>query len=144
MRHAPVFVQARELSFAFEPPVYQRDIYVRADFDLGLDWREVDGDHDLFEDGSVRLIHTPGHTPGHQSLLVRLRGQTVFLLADAAYLLPKMRARLLPGLLWSPDAMIATWDRVEQLEREHDALLMTTHELDFERSVRLAPGQWYE
>ena len=68
----------------------------------------------------------------------------MILLADAAYLLAKMRARLLPGILWSPDAMIASWDRVEELEREHDALLMTTHDLDYEERVKLAPGEWYE
>jgi N-acyl homoserine lactone hydrolase len=30
------------------------------------------GDHDLFGDGSVTLISTPGHSPGHQNLLVKL------------------------------------------------------------------------
>jgi glyoxylase-like metal-dependent hydrolase (beta-lactamase superfamily II) len=30
------------------------------------------GDHDVFGDGSVTILSTPGHTPGHQSLLVRL------------------------------------------------------------------------
>jgi glyoxylase-like metal-dependent hydrolase (beta-lactamase superfamily II) len=30
----------------------------------------VDGDHDLLGDGSVRLLSTPGHTPGHQSVAV--------------------------------------------------------------------------
>jgi N-acyl homoserine lactone hydrolase len=68
----------------------------------------------------------------------------VILLADAAYLLAKMRARLLPGILWSPDAMIATWDRIEELEREHDATLMTTHDLDYRERVKLAPDAWYE
>ena len=32
----------------------------------------IDGDHDIFGDGSVRLIYAPGHTPGHQALLVNL------------------------------------------------------------------------
>lgn len=144
VRHAPVLVQREELAFAMDPPVYQREIYVRADFDLDLDWQELDGDHDVFGDERVMVISTPGHTRGHQSLLVRLDGQTVFLLADAAYLLGKMRQRLLPGVLWSPDAMIATWDRIEEIERAEDARLMTTHELDFETSVRMAPDAWYE
>src|SRR5271165_2546485 len=33
----------------------------------------IDGDSDVFGDGSVTLVSTPGHTPGHQSLLVHLR-----------------------------------------------------------------------
>jgi N-acyl homoserine lactone hydrolase len=144
LTHAPVLVQRAELEFAFDPPVYQRDIYARADFDCGLKWQPLDGDHDIFGDGVLTVVSTPGHTRGHQSLLVRLRSRNVFLLADAAYLLGKMRDRLLPAVCWSPDAMIATWDRVEALEREHEALLMTTHELDFRESVRLAPDAWYE
>ena len=107
-------------------------------------WQQLDGDHDIFGDGRVVVLSTPGHTRGHQSLMVKLDSQVVILLADAAYLLAKMRARLLPGILWSPDAMIATWDRVEALEREHEALLMTTHDLDYEERVKLAPGAWYE
>jgi len=33
---------------------------------------KLDGDHDVFGDGSVMILTTPGHTPGHQSLLVTL------------------------------------------------------------------------
>ncbi len=98
----------------------------------------------MFGDGRVTIISTPGHTRGHQSLLVRLDGQTIFLLADAAYLLGKMRSRSLPGVIWSPDAMIATWDRIEEIERSENAHLMTTHELDYETQVRMAPDAWYE
>lgn len=144
MRHAPVLVQREELAFAMDPPVYQEGIYLRADYDLALNWQQVEGDHDVFGDGRVMTVSTPGHTRGHQSLLVYLDGQTVFLLADAAYLLAKMRSRNLPGVLWSPDAMIATWDRIEDIERTENALLMTTHELDYETGVRLAPERWYE
>ena len=93
LKRAPVLVQREELAFALDPPVYQRDIYMPADFDIGLNFQLLDGDHDVFGDGRVMVISTPGHTRGHQSLLVRLDGQTIFLLADAAYLLRKIRAQ---------------------------------------------------
>lgn len=144
LTHAPILVQREELAFARNPPVYQRLIYVQADFAMDLKWQELDGDHDVFGDGLVSVISTPGHTRGHQSLLVRLEGGTVFLLADAAYLVAKMRTRSLPGILWSPDAIIASWERIEEIERREHARLITTHELDFETSVKLAPDAWYE
>jgi N-acyl homoserine lactone hydrolase len=144
LTHAPILVQREELAFARHPPVYQRLIYLQRDFDMELNWRELDGDHDVFGDGLVRVISTPGHSRGHQSLLVNLDGGPVFLLADATYLLAKMRARSLPGVLWSPDAMIASWDRIEELERDAGAKLIATHELDYETSVKLAPDAWYE
>ncbi len=144
LTHAPVFVQREELEFASDPPPYQESVYVAADFEGDHDWQQLDGDHDLFGDGRLMILSTPGHTRGHQSLLVKLAGQTVILLADATYLLEKMRARALPAVIWSPDAIIATWERIEELEREHDARLLPTHELDFRDSVRIAPGGWYE
>ena len=144
LTHAPILVHREELEFARNPPVYQQLIYVQADFAMDLNWQELDGDHDVFGDGRVTVIATPGHTRGHQSLLVRLEGQTVFLLADAAYLIAKMRSRSLPGILWSPDAIIASWEGIEEIERREQARLMTTHELDYESSVKLAPDGWYE
>ncbi len=144
LTHAPILVQREELAFARHPPVYQELIYVQDDFGMDLDWRELDGDHDVFGDGRVTVISTPGHTRGHQSLLVRLEHETVFLLADAAYLLDKMRSRSLPGILWSPDAIIASWDRIEEIERSEGARLLTTHALDYTTSVRIAPDAWYE
>jgi N-acyl homoserine lactone hydrolase len=144
VRHAEVLVQRRELAFALDPPVYQRDVYVRADYDLDLRWHELDGDHDVFGDGRLMTVSTPGHTPGHQSLMVALEGQVVILLADATYLLDKMRARRLPAIVWNPDSMVASWERLEQLEREHDARLMPTHDLQFQEHVKLAPDGWYE
>lgn len=47
---------------------------------------KLEGDRDVFGDGSVVIISTPGHTPGHQSLLVRLRKTgAVVLSGDAAH-----------------------------------------------------------
>jgi N-acyl homoserine lactone hydrolase len=141
--HATVYVQAAELPFAHWPAVYQRGLYVRADFDHPLQWRELAGDYDLFDDGRILLVATPGHTPGHQSVLVRLDGGTVILLGDAHYTVEKMRDRLLPSVVWSPDAMVASWNRIEELERRHGAELVSTHDPNFETRVRLAPGAWY-
>ncbi len=50
--------------FNFMPPLYEK---LRANPTVKLN-----GDHDVFGDGSVVILSTPGHTPGHQCLLVRL------------------------------------------------------------------------
>ena len=55
-----------------------------------------------------------------------------------------MRARRPPGVLWDERAMLDTWDRIEQLEREHDAFLIATHDLDYEERIKIAPGERYE
>jgi glyoxylase-like metal-dependent hydrolase (beta-lactamase superfamily II) len=42
---------------------------------------------DLFGDGSVRLVYTPGHSQGHQSVIVRLKDREALLTGDAIYLM---------------------------------------------------------
>lgn len=142
--HANIYIQASELPFAYWPPVYQRGLYVKADFDHPLQWKELAGEYDLFEDGRIVLFPTPGHTPGHQSVLIRLANRNVILMADAHYVAEKMRERLLPSVVWSPDAMVASWHRIEELERRHGAALISTHDPEFATRVRLAPEAWYE
>jgi N-acyl homoserine lactone hydrolase len=54
----------------------------------GFDWTEIPNsmDHDLFGDGSLTLMSTPGHTPGELSLLVRLPDRNMILTGDTAHL----------------------------------------------------------
>ena len=67
LTHAPVLVQREELAFAYYPPVYQRDIYVRGDFDHELEWRQLEGDHDVFGDGRLIAFPAPPGTRGATS-----------------------------------------------------------------------------
>ncbi len=141
---APIVVQERELRFAHWPAVYQRDLYDPDDFDHNLNWVEVNGAYDVFGDGALVTIPTPGHTPGHQALIVTLDSGVHVLAADTNYLQSKMRERRLPGVVWSPDAMVSSWHALEELERTRDAHLIFTHDLDFAERKPLAPDAWYE
>lgn len=67
----PVFVQRREWEAGHDARAVERNFFLPADYaDVGDRVVLVDGDHDLLGDGSVRLLLTPGHTPGHQSVRV--------------------------------------------------------------------------
>jgi glyoxylase-like metal-dependent hydrolase (beta-lactamase superfamily II) len=91
--------------------------------DPALRWRaiDVDGEADLFGDGSVRLLHTPGHTPGHLSLLLRLEsGGQLLLTADAAYAQRTLDERLLSLFLADDEAYMASLDRLIALSRDAD------------------------
>ncbi len=94
---ATFVVDAREWDAATAPRGTLRG-YRTAQFDHGFDWRTVDygaaevesfesfgASLDLFGDGSVRLVATPGHSAGHQSVVLRLRGREALLCGDAAY-----------------------------------------------------------
>ncbi len=98
-RHCPVVVQKPELAFARAPSGFVGGGYMRNHFDLPLGYEPIEGDQDLAP--GVRVITTQGHTPGHQSLLVRLpSGARVVLCADAAYTYDTLRQHLLSDNVW--------------------------------------------
>jgi N-acyl homoserine lactone hydrolase len=83
--------------------------YVRRQFDYAFDYRLLDFEgpatesfagfgrsFDLFGDGSVRCVYTPGHTLGHLSVVVRLRAREVLLTGDAIYLRQNLDEMRLP------------------------------------------------
>jgi len=67
----PVFIQRREWEAGGDAEAVARNFFLPRDYE-GLAGQVVlvDGDHDLLGDGSVELLLTPGHTPGHQSVRV--------------------------------------------------------------------------
>jgi glyoxylase-like metal-dependent hydrolase (beta-lactamase superfamily II) len=67
----PIVVQRREWEGAHERATIARNFFMPLDYAAAEDRVVlVDGDHDLLGDGSVQLLLTPGHTPGHQSVRV--------------------------------------------------------------------------
>ena len=67
----PIVIQRREWEAAHDKAGVAKNFFLPADY-AGIDDRLVlvDGDHDLLGDGSIELLSTPGHTPGHQSVRV--------------------------------------------------------------------------
>ena len=89
----------------------------------------VDGDHDLFGDGAVRLIYTPGHTVGHCSLLVRLpETGPVLLSGDVAHNRDNFRCRRVPSFNADREASAASMEKVEGLLRAEKAMMWVNHD----------------
>jgi N-acyl homoserine lactone hydrolase len=67
----PVVIQRREWAAGHDPVLVKRNFFFPRDYS-GEERRLVlvDGDHDLLGDGSIELLLTPGHTPGHQSVRI--------------------------------------------------------------------------
>jgi len=123
--HAQVLVQRAEMEAATAPG----SRYDRRLWDLALDYRLIDGEHDLFDDGSVRLIPTPGHTPGHQSAIVRTaRDRAFVLVADACYTAEHLERDIIPTVHWDARAMGESMDRLRRLRASGDTELMFGHD----------------
>jgi N-acyl homoserine lactone hydrolase len=90
----------------------------------GLTWRRINSDIDLFDDGSIEVISTPGHTPGSISMLVRRPGLPPLLfVGDLTYDLGLLARRRVPGV-GDRNQLLESYDRVEQLQRENPGLVI--------------------
>ena len=130
-------VQREELEAAHDPAILSGRRYVPSpeDFDHPLDYRPVDGEHDVFGDGTAVLIPTHGHTPGHQSLRVRVKGGAdVVLAADACYTRENMDQDVLSAVVWDTGEMARSMGRLRELRDRQGATVIFGHD----------PGQWEE
>jgi glyoxylase-like metal-dependent hydrolase (beta-lactamase superfamily II) len=138
--NATMVVQRREWDAGMDPDSAARRGFNPRDFDLGHKLKLLDGEHDLFGDGSVVCLPTSGHTPGHQSLRVRLASGDIVLAADSCYFCRTLRERRLPQNVDDRAAMLASLGRLAQLE-EGGARVFFGHDPEFWRSVPQAPAQ---
>jgi N-acyl homoserine lactone hydrolase len=141
---ASVIVHARELEAARAADSPLATGYVRADFERDeLRWQPVEAETDLFDDGTIRLIETPGHSAGHMSLLLDLASTgRVLLTADAADNRDQWEGRAPPRALHSREDAARSIERLRALAAETDALVVLGHDLDDFSRHRHAPDHY--
>ena len=104
---------------------------------------EIDGDHDVFGDGRVRIISTPGHTPGHQSLIVNLANTGPIILSGDLYHFAISRTdRRVPGFNFDKEQTLSSMDRIDALIEETGATLWIEHELALFETLNKAPAYY--
>ncbi|MCR9104188.1 MAG: N-acyl homoserine lactonase family protein [Gammaproteobacteria bacterium] len=100
----------------------------------------IDGDHDVFGDGSVKLIFTPGHTPGHQALLVMLKNTGPILLSgDLYHTRANRRLRRVPTFNHDAEQTLESMARTEQLLSATGATLWIEHDKALADTLKMAP-----
>ncbi len=133
-------LQKREWEAGQDDAVAAANGFARHDYDHGHDPLLVDGEHDLFGDGSVVCLPTFGHTPGHQSLRVALPGGPVILTADACYFRETLEQLALPPVVHDREEMIASLHRLRAW-RDAGARLFFGHDPEQWKGVPQAPAK---
>jgi glyoxylase-like metal-dependent hydrolase (beta-lactamase superfamily II) len=103
----------------------------------------LNGDHDVFGDGTVMVIATPGHTEGHCSVMVRLKNTGPVVLSGDLYHYAEERS-----LNRMPDeektsGTVQSRQKIEELVRRTGAQLWIGHSMEFFRTTRKSPA-WYD
>ena len=131
--NAEYVVQRRELEYAYAAHWFQAPAYIRADFDRDVNWLFLYGEHDdnydLFGDGTIKTLFTPGHSPGHTSLVVTLEESgPMMLTADACYEMDHYNNLTLPGLLHSASDVADSVQKIRRTVDALDATVVTGHD----------------
>jgi N-acyl homoserine lactone hydrolase len=104
----------------------------------------IDGDYDVFGDGSVRFVYAPGHTPGHQALLINLEKTGLVMLSGDLYHFRESRAlRRVPKFNYDAATSLQSIDKVEALLKETGATLWIEHDEALADTLKKAP-EFYE
>jgi glyoxylase-like metal-dependent hydrolase (beta-lactamase superfamily II) len=139
-------IQKKELYQAWWPEKFQRDggVFVVADFDgpaREFNYLELNGDYDLFGDGSVVVLSTPGHTLGHQSVKVKLAsGKTMVMAQDAIWMKENMEGYP-AGLNYSVKDYNNSVNRLKMMRDLENAELYFGHDQD---QYKAGGGKWYK
>jgi len=103
----------------------------------------LDGDTDVFGDGSVTLLSTPGHTPGHQSLLVHLKESGFILLSgDVVHLQENFQKNIVPSLNTSKAESIASMERVRHVIAKYKATFVINHDKSQTEELKILPASY--
>jgi N-acyl homoserine lactone hydrolase len=154
--HASAIVDYPEATFLVSKPEWeaaaeggQRDGYVKRQFDHGFDYRLVDFDSDaansfagfgrafdVFGDGSVRVVFTPGHTTGHMSVVLQTESGEVLVAGDAIFMHRTLDDDHLPHMLADEHLFRRSLREIRLYRKETpDAVIIPGH--DWEAWQRL-------
>jgi len=132
-----VLIQAAEYDWAMAGPN-------KPAFAAAQKFEKLAGDHDVFGDGSVTILSTPGHTPGHQSLLVRLpKIGYIVLSGDAVHFRDNWEHKRVPSMNVNREQTLASLQRIQTVMDERRAQLWINHDKPQSDGLRYAPA-YYE
>jgi glyoxylase-like metal-dependent hydrolase (beta-lactamase superfamily II) len=128
---ARVIVQEAEWKSGQDQRLIDYGVYNPADYDHGHDIQQIVGEHDVFGDGRLVCLPTPGHTRGHQSLRVELDSGPVILTGDCVYLETMLDDMIVPTT-GSERAQALQLDSMRFLadQRQQGCRLFFGHDLD--------------
>ncbi len=136
-------IQKKELYQAWWPEKFQRGgAHVIKDYDDARDFNylELDGDYDLFGDGTVVVLSTPGHTLGNQSVKVKLpQTGTVIISQDAIWMKENLEGHP-AGLNYSVLDYSKSLERLKMIRDLENGQLFMPHD---EGQYKEKGGKWY-
>ncbi|HEV2548745.1 MAG TPA: N-acyl homoserine lactonase family protein [Stellaceae bacterium] len=142
--NATLVVQNDEMKAAWWPDEGYSIYYIPGDFADTKKMKTIrlEGDLDLFGDGSFRVFRSPGHTPGSQFAVVRLpKTGAVILTSDCVYLQESLEKGLIPPIpgTFSPMGMYQGYAKIRLIRDTENAKLFIAHDAELFKATKHAP-----
>ncbi|HDM26820.1 MAG TPA: N-acyl homoserine lactonase family protein [Candidatus Bathyarchaeota archaeon] len=122
-KNAKFYVQAREIRYAYASDRFMQNAYIREFFDKELDYRLLKGKYKITD--GVLILPTPGHSPGHQSVVVSVENTKYVYCGDAATLAECVERRNIPGVIYRADQAL---DSIDRLRAIRNAVYVYSHD----------------
>ncbi len=136
--NAIFYVQRAEYRFAYYPDKIISGSYMRDHFDCGSKYELIEGDTEIIP--GVYVFQSPGHTPGHQSVLIKMKsGKKLLITGDAVYTQQNVDLMLPPGNNWDPNYSIFSLNKIKTIQEQTGAILIPAHDPDFWDNVPRSP-----
>ena len=139
---ATLFIQEPEYDAAFGPTPAKFN-FVPTNYDTlrANPVVKLKGDHDVFGDGSVTILSTPGHTPGHQCLMVKLpRTGNVILSGDMVHFQENWDARRVPLINFNGDQTVQSMNKIASVMQANNAQLWINHDKAQSAKISKSPA----
>ena len=143
-KNSTLIAQDDEFKSAWWPDVGFSVYYIPGDFAETKNMKTIrlKGDFDLFNDGSIRIVRAPGHTPGSQFMVVKLpKTGSAILTSDVVYLTESLEKNLIPPIpgTWSPKGMYEAYQRIRLIRDTEGAQLFMAHDPELFKAAKHAP-----
>jgi glyoxylase-like metal-dependent hydrolase (beta-lactamase superfamily II) len=142
--NATLIVQDLEVQAAVSPDVGFSVYYIPGDFaDMkNQNVLKLNGDLDLFGDGSFRIFNAPGHTKGSQFAVARLpKTGSVIMTSDVVYLKENLDKNLIPGIpgVSNPIDAYKSYQRIRLIRDTENAKIFYGHDPEVFKATKVAP-----
>jgi glyoxylase-like metal-dependent hydrolase (beta-lactamase superfamily II) len=101
----------------------------------GSAWETFEASAKLTRDGAIRIVPTPGHTPGHVSVVADDGGRLIFIAGDAAYSESALLAGTVDGVAYSAAVHRQTTARIRSLCARRKVVTQFAHDADNARRL---------
>ena len=131
--NASYVVHKKELEWAFSPDCDQKSAYVMQDINKDVNWFPIENEfkeaYDLLKDGVIKIYPTPGHTPGHMSVLIDFQtSHQMFFTIDSCYTEENLNENILSGIVWDEKKSFESMDWIRSLQKIEKMEIIVGHD----------------